>query len=249
MHPVRQDEARKGGGRRPVRAGRLPEPAPDADDRTPDDGESKGEADDAQVGEQLERDAVRLGHRRRALAVAAPRQRERARARAAEGSVGSDVERLAPPLEPVVRAQVGQPPRLVDALATRELEASPRVRIPDLGDETDRTDQDGQRAEADERRTDHAGALVQEPPDVETPGRKRDCEPAGDRERGEHLPVGHAIRAQGAVLDERGPREGPSRHEERREDRNAGARGVFQPLVREHEPEDQHGRRPDDARP
>ena len=76
------------------------------------------QADGPGAREELERDAVRLRLDRR-VAIPLARDLEGVRAGPAERLRREDVERLAPPLEPVVRARVDEPGRVVRAPLAR----------------------------------------------------------------------------------------------------------------------------------
>ena len=151
VRAVREQQARQSRSRPALIAVDEPQPSASGHDRAADHGEAEDETHDPEVGEQLQWDAVRLGDGRRALAVAPAGERERPGARASDRAIGGDVERLSPPLQTVVGAEVGQPPRVVDALAARELRARPGVGVADLGDKSDGGDGHPEHAEDDER--------------------------------------------------------------------------------------------------
>ena len=209
-------------------------PEDGADERS----REQSEPDDPQVAEHLERDAVRLGRLRRVDSVPQPGDRVRSGARAAERPVPRDVERLLPPGDAVVGAQVGEPAGSVGALTARELRRRPGERVADLCHQPDRTAHEHDRARDDQHRPNEPLALAHEASDGELPRRDRDSERHEQGQHGEDPAVRDPVGAQHPVVDESGSCERPGA------DREAGAceddqpEGVDQPLPAQHEPED-----------
>ena len=232
MRAVGEDEAcerRRGGA---VTAGEPAERAPDPDDRAARDDEAQREPDDAEIGEKLERDAVGLCDRDGVRPMTASRECERARPRAPERPIRSDVERLSPPLEPIVGAELREPAGLVDAFAARELGARPRERVAGSGCETDPTRQEGEHAGADERRAHGAATLDGESAHRCAPRDEADDDRAAEREHRERPAVRHTFGAQDAVVHESGPRERPA-GDDGRGDRGDGRRAPSSSLSSE----------------
>ena len=123
--------------------------------------------------------------------------------------VAGELERIAPPGDPVVVAELGEPPRVVRALAATDLIRPPGHGVPDAGDERgdshDRQQPGGGREQPGER----ASVLLDQAPrgQEEHPGHserttqnERDAEQAG---------VVDARGTAGTVLDERRAGERP----------------------------------------
>ena len=136
--------------------------------------------------------------------MAPPGKREGPRPRAACGLICDHPHRLLPPRETVVRAEVGEPARVVHAFAAGDLRGRPGERISHRRHEPDRTHRDGERTQADQDGADGWAALRREATGLHTPGRRPDDERTDDQEHGEDTPVLDPVRAQGAVLDEGG---------------------------------------------
>ena len=121
VHEPKRERHRKRRRRVALRAVETPDGADRCGCGRRDEPEQKRQPDDPRPGEELERNAVRLRHRGRELAVALACDLEALRPRAHERVSLEDVARLSPPSEPVVRAQAGEPARVVPDLLAPEL--------------------------------------------------------------------------------------------------------------------------------
>ena len=143
------DEPDRGGalsGLEPSHGGSKPEAEAD-DEREPEQ-----EGRQARVGEQLQRQAVRLGHVGGIVAIPLPRDLEGARPRAA-GRMGAEhLPRLAPPHRAVVRLEAAEPARVVRDLArAADLVGRPGERVTHARNEADRSGHGDERNGTDER--------------------------------------------------------------------------------------------------
>ena len=208
--------------------------------------EQERQPDDPRSGEELERHAVRLRHRGCGLAVALACDLEGVRAGAGERVGLEDVARLAPPGEAVVRAQAHEPAGIVPDLLTTELVRDPAG----VGDEPDDGhERDSDREPAQQPRDPSPSGRRQRPPS-ELASAKGDKHAAGEQEQSEPGAVGDSIRVRPAVLDERRPRERPTRDRPRGHDRNEHEQCRIDPVAAEPEPEHdpEHRRRDTRAR-
>ena len=110
-------EDRERRGRRPLRSLETPQGGDGRPSGRGDEGEKEQQADGARPGEELQRDAVRLDGLDRLVAIPLAGDLEGVGARPAERLGRHDLERLAPPVEPVVRARVDEPDGLSPALS------------------------------------------------------------------------------------------------------------------------------------
>ncbi len=178
---------------------------------------------------------MRLRHRGGDLAVALPRHLEGVRA-GTDKRVGlEDVARLAPPRQPVVRAQAREPAGIVPDLLAAELVCDPAG----VGDEADdRHERDREREAAQQPR--HVAAPCRrQRTSRELAGAGRDERAADDQQQAEPGPVGDAVGVRRAVLDERRPRERPAGDYGRRHDRDEREQSGLDAVAAEPEPE--HG--------
>ena len=90
---------------------------------------------------------------------------------------------------------------------------------------------------------------LDEAADRHTPRGECHREGRDERQDGEDPSVRDPVAPERAVLDERGSRERPSGDGERRHAGDHDPDGVRRPLVRQQEPEREHGERSDDAGP
>ena len=159
-----------------------------------DEREQERQPDEPGPGEELERDAVRLRHRRRQVAVALARDLERVRAGARERVGLEDVPRLAPPGEPVVRAQAREPARVVPHLLAPELVRDPAG----VGNEADDGhERHGEGEPAQEARPTADAPSRSERAPCELAGAGGDERGARDQEQAEPGAVGDAIGVRG----------------------------------------------------
>ena len=118
MKEPERGEDRQRGRRRPLGSLETPKRGDGRPSRRGDEGEKEQQADGACAREELERNAVRLDGLDRLVAIPLAGDLERVGAGPAERLRPHDLERLAPPLEPVVRARVDESGRaLTRALA------------------------------------------------------------------------------------------------------------------------------------
>ncbi len=248
MHREREHETRER-CRGPALGGtRQPDPAAHAQHASGNPENEEHGAHRPEVAEHLQGDAVRLRRLRRVRPVPEPRDRERPGAGAAERAVAGDAERLLPPREAVVRAQVREPPGDVRALAARELRRRPGDRISDLCDEPDGSPDEHERAAQDQQTAHETAPPRDEPIERRPPRRERDDECPDEGEHGEHAAVGHPVGAEHPVLDEGVSRERPAPDDERGACGDHDPQRVGEPLAAQQEPEGHDHQRADDPR-
>ena len=158
---------------------------------------------------------------------------KRVRAGAGERVSLEDVARLAPPGESVVRAQAGEPARVVPDLLAPELVRDPAG----VGDEPDDGhERHGEREPAQHPRHATPPSRSQRTP-RELAGADGDERGADDQEQPEPGAVADPVGMRGSVLDERGPGECPAGDEGRRDDRDEHEQSRLDAVAAEPEPE------------
>ena len=160
---------------------------------------------------------MRLGDVGGVVAIALARDLEGARSGAA-GRMGLEhLPRLPPPHLAVVRLEAAEPARIVRDLArAADLVGGPGERIPDAGDEAERSGHGDERSGTDEAPHDVPPSGCDEPLDGNEGNEREHGKRADHHQHAEQPSIRDTIGPGGAVLDDGRSRKGPAGNDDRR---------------------------------